>query len=494
MKTFIKVRKNNEIKKILACLLSATILLNFGSYKKVKAIDPVTTVTVIGAVVSIGGMVVNAVKYVVDATGKIQKVISERYDIKKYNEETERYQGLVTMAEATARIQDITLDRSFRRIYGQQIAKEQCLDALAGCLQNIYREISGRGGTVDKKGNVVYIIGGSGVGKSTMARAIAEAMLKYSSHTFFFINSSQINREQSLGDQLFRLTTKIANLKDAKTLGAPAKSDEMLTGTYDARVASPMLEHIFRWGQFGTVILIDEFEKMKEICTPPSAGAEYADKSADEIIKSIAENGYYMVGTEKIDCSKTLFLITTNETKEQLHANFGQGGARGGGIQRLNVIEFEDLDEGCCRKIVEDLANDVIKELTRPDGHYKLKEVVFSREAVDNMAKFIFSDKLKHARAKFDLEKKIYRMFIFEPEKFKDISCIINYVPALGEEKPTISEFANEEEPVVTAPKIGTFSIEELTSGLLTKSKLAITPVCPFEEDEEKFMKYLASL
>ena len=42
------------------------------------------------------------------------------------------------------------------------------------------------------------------------------------------------------------------------------------------------------------------------------------DKSGDEILKSISSNGDYTVGTEEVDCSKALFIVTSNETREQL--------------------------------------------------------------------------------------------------------------------------------------------------------------------------------
>lgn len=421
-----------KFKKILSLILSFILFFSFCPYKKVKAVGP-GTIAVVGAVVTIGGMAVNAVKILVDGGGTLVRAVSNGYNMPRYNAETERYKGFRPMLESTRMITDIVNGTSTIKIYGQEIAKRQCLEALAGCIGNIYSEINSERLSTDKRGNIVYMIGRSGVGKTTMARAIADALLKYSLYTCIFIDSSQINREQPLGEQLFKITNKIANLRRIKTLfGAlfGEKRDEE-SGTYDAKVASPLLDHLSRWCE--SVVIIDEFEKMKSICTPAEAPPDYEDRSADEIIKSIAANGYYMVGTQKIDCSKTLFMITTNETREQLYENFGHGGAKGGGVQRLNIIEFENLSKDCCRRIVNDMIKFIRDRLTDPTGEFKIKRVEFSEETLDRMADYILNDKLKQARAKIDLEQNILSLFIYELKTHMNKSFIVNYVPSLQE-------------------------------------------------------------
>ena len=113
----------------------------------------------------------------------------------------------------------------------------------------------------------------------------------------------------------------------------------------------------------------------------------------------------------EIDCSRTLFLITTNETREELEKNFGVDGVKGGGVQRLNVIEFDDLTLEACRGIANDLAETVSNVLTDKQGPFKIKSVSFEEKSMEAMANYIFNDKVMQGRAKNKLEDKIYSLF-----------------------------------------------------------------------------------
>lgn len=122
---------------------------------------------------------------------------------------------------------------------------------------------------------------------------------------------------------------------------------------------------------------------------PTGTSIDGEDKSADEIFRSISSTGKYKFMNKEVDCSKILFLVTTNETREQLEKNFGIGGAQGGGVQRLNIVEFEHLPLDACRGIANDVVEEVTKVLTNSEGLFRLKKVNFSKETVEAMAKFI---------------------------------------------------------------------------------------------------------
>lgn len=184
-----------------------------------------------------------------------------------------------------------------------------------------------------------------------------------------------------------------------------------------------MLKHLLTW--YDSVVIIDEYEKMKKQSAKPGTTimmggmsmpiteaktAEY-DNSADEVLRSIASTGKYKFMNKEVDCSKTLFLITTNETKEELEQNFGIGGVKGGGIQRLNVIEFEDLTFDACKGIANDLIQTVSNVLTDKEGPFKAKSISFEGKSLDAMANYIFNDKVMQGRAKNKLEDKIYSLF-----------------------------------------------------------------------------------
>ncbi len=407
-----------KFKKILAFILSFTLLFSFSYRQKAKAVGPMVACLLVTTGISALGFVWGIIK-----EGMIVKLNHD--EANKLKEEIEKHKGFRSRLEATKLIKDVINGTSPIRIYGQEKAKGQCVSALSGCLENIY------GNPSEVRGNVVYMIGDSGVGKTTMAKALANAFLKHSEKTCVFIDSSQVNNEQPLGEQLFKTITKAVNLKkdkNWKNLWGSLDIAENKGGSYDVRVASVILEHIFHYCE--VVVIIDEFDKMKLACKPSDASEEYEDRSADEIIKSIAANGKYIVGSNTVDCKKVLLFVTTNETKEQLYKNFGYKGSTGGGVQRLNVIEFDSLDKDCCKRIIDDMVKNIQKNLTNSQGDYKIRHIKFSEETLKNMADYILNDKIKQARAKFDLEQSIYALFSFELEKNINKSFEIHYTPS----------------------------------------------------------------
>lgn len=50
--------------------------------------------------------------------------------------------------------------------------------------------------------------------------------------------------------------------------------------------------------------------------------------------------------------------------------NYGVDGANDGGVQRLDIIEFDNLKFEDCRRIVIDVINQVRTELTDVNGNY----------------------------------------------------------------------------------------------------------------------------
>lgn len=411
-----------KFKKTLAWIASISLLFSFGYEKKVKAIDPVSIFMIAPA---ISGAGVSLTEFVI-ALIKDGVIIKNNYDeAQKIKQEIEKYKGLRSRQEATRLIIDVVNGISPIKIYGQDRAKRQCKAALSGCLENIY------GNPSEIRGNVVYMIGPSGVGKTTMVKALANAFLKHSEKSCLFLDSNSINNEQTLGEQLFKTTTKSVNLKKDKNfrnLWGTLDIKENGEGSYDIRVASRILQHIFNYCD--CIVIIDEYDKMKQACRPADALEDYEDRTADEIIKSISDRGEYDVGNNKIDCRKTLFFITSNETKEELYSNFGYNGSTGGGVQRINVIEFDKLNLDCCKRIIDDVIKKVKQNLMNPKGDFKINKVVFSDETLQNMAGYIYGDEVKQARAKFDLEQNIYALFNFELCENVNKSFEVIYTPS----------------------------------------------------------------
>ena len=396
-----------ELKKILVAILSCIVLFSFSC--EGKNVGAVTDIKKASLIVKTG---VKTISFLWGVVRNGTVVLLNRSEVSKMKKEIEKHKGFRTRAEITKLIKGIMEGSSDIKIYGQEKAKKQCKSALASCLENIY------GNPSEKRGNVVYIIGESGVGKTAMARALACAFLKYHEKSSVFIDSSHINNEQSLGEQLFKTVTKSVNLKKEKNwrnLWGILNFEENIVGNCDIKVASRILEHIY--SHYESVVILDEYDKMKLMCKPADAPEEYEDRTADEILKCIASRGEYYVGNNIIDCRKVLFFVTTNETKEQLYEKFGYKGSVGGGAQKLNVIEFDNLDKSCCRNIVGDMVSHVKENLTRQTGDYKLKSVCFSNETLEQMSEYILGNTVKQARAKFDLEQNIYALFCFELEQ-----------------------------------------------------------------------------
>lgn len=362
-----------------------------------------------------GSMIVSVVPNI---CRNIWNFISSAYDDLSTYREVEKYKGFKDPREVMRRLEDIAENRSDIRIYGQEKAKKQMLEALSGIVARIDNIKRRESDVREIRGNIVYIIGAPGTGKTKMCYAIADALLKHSNKTSIFCHSESITSESELGTQLF----KTVNAKDI----GKKRHKNIFTGSdgiVPKEEESPMLKHLLTWPE--SVVIIDEYEKMKQksakpgtvmnvggmsIPMPGATGA-VVDNSADEILRSIASTGKYKFMNKEVDCSRTLFLITTNETCEELEKNFGIGGVGGGGAQRLNIIEFDYLSIEACQGIVNDVVQNVTDVLTDKQGPFKLKDVVLDKESLEAMAKYIFDDKLMQGRAKNKLEDKIYSSF-----------------------------------------------------------------------------------
>lgn len=313
-----------------------------------------------------------------------------------------------------------------RPIYGQEKAKQQLFDVLSNIAVKVHKAGSGKISHRDLTGNIVYIRGNSGTGKTEMCREIAKAFLNVSSCSSLFVHSEEITQEAELGTQLFKLIST-ADIGKKRPINYFTGNN----GIVPKNEESPVLKHILKW--VDNVVIIDEYDKMKQktskaasstvtingVSVPKTALGNannsgvnmHNDTSADEVLRSIASTGKYKFMNKEVDCSRTLFLITTNETREQIEQNFGVGGQTGGGAQRLNIIDFEDLTYDACTGIVSDLIVSINNELTDLTEPYGLSELIITPESKKLMSDYIFDDKILQGRAKFALERKIYGLF-----------------------------------------------------------------------------------
>lgn len=349
-----------------------------------------------------------------------------------------KFKGFKDPNEIMHNLEDIVNNKSRIRIYGQEKAKKQMLEALSGVIARIDNLKRHPNNSKEIRGNIVYLIGKPGTGKSKMCDAIAEAFLKNPKVTSIFCHSENIESTAELGTQLFK-TVMTKDIGEKRTKNIFSQSD----GIVPKEEESPMLKHLLNWKE--SVVIIDEYEKMKlksnksggmtnygGVCMPNLAtkttDESKMDNSADEILRSIASTGKYRFMNKEIDCSKVLFLVTTNETREEVEKNFGISGINGGGAQRLNIIEFDELNMGACKGIALDLVKNVKSVLTDKQGPFKLKDVVFNEECIDAMAKYIFENKTMQGRTKNILEDKIYELFAKSMGKDTDKTSDVKFI------------------------------------------------------------------
>lgn len=323
----------------------------------------------------------------------------------------DKHKGYKPAVKANDFLEEISEGTSNIRVYGQEKAKEQCLPIVMDSLNNIENAIKG---TSERRlaGNVIYVIGPPGTGKTTMVNAIGEAILKDPKKAMLVVDSSHVSNRYPLGDQLFK-TIGVKNIGGNEAINEQEKE-------------APILEHLLKYdGE--VVVFIDDFDKLKQLSNPDagivnqyekcengaceSAYGKREDKTADEILKTIAETGEYTVSNTKIDCRKAIFFVATNEKRADLEKNFGVGGVNGGGVQRVDVIEFENLQFEDCYRIAIDIINEVRDELTDVSGNYKLASFLVNDDSIKSLASIIESDKVNQGRLRKFLKRQILSLF-----------------------------------------------------------------------------------
>lgn len=335
----------NKLKKFLAGILSAMLLFVNGFH---------TTTNVTVAV----GSLLTGIADAIHETFEIYKMGSEIYIAikEKHNEEEFRERiiqfikscksGFKTNCyEAIGNIKN-NVGRSPIQFYGQHAAKDKCVYALTYYFDRLCdfkaqtekRELISDKFRLEPR-NVFYILGEPGTGKTTLAMAIADAVLKDATYTLFIAEVSEIVRGKPLGDQLFKVQQKFFSVEAKKWLslseftqdqsdsregefnshkinaqGQSSSQKEELTSRCpiveqreaSAQLISNMLAHLILC-DYKAVIVIENYNLMKKTANP-----EGNDTTADEILKSIASTGRYTIGSHVIDCSESLFIVTSH--------------------------------------------------------------------------------------------------------------------------------------------------------------------------------------
>ena len=196
--------------------------------------------------------------------------------------------------------------------------------------------------------DVLYLYGPSGVGKSFIAKRLPKALL--SEGEPLILSSSDVNKEkkESVVDQLFSST---------------AQNSEKFVPT------KPLIKYLKN--NPGGVVIFEEYDK---ICTP----------ALDEVIRGAIDQGIINIDGEKVNCSGTTFIFTSNEddismngfdensdlslSKENLEAGCTRVKHSKSFLNRIKKVKFKNLTSPEYADIIESHFNTVNNYWKNPNN------------------------------------------------------------------------------------------------------------------------------
>lgn len=208
-------------------------------------------------------------------------------------------------------------------IKGQEKAKKQVRSIILNIVdKNIQYKYSADKKTAGPGANIIYMVGASGVGKTTMANVI-KRVLNGSDSEVFSIEAADIDKNSgSVFQQLFGIKKQRINNSDLNSY-------------------SPLIQRVKDIPD--SVIVINEWDKIHT-------------KELDEALRTIVDRGYLMVGNEKVDFTATTIIITSNESSGSVNKGNNEVDNTDDGtgsrtfinhdkafLNRVKLIEFENL-------------------------------------------------------------------------------------------------------------------------------------------------------
>lgn len=218
-------------------------------------------------------------------------------------------------------------DTYLSAIKGQTCAKEKMRNIVLSIVDE-NRKRQGFGANTKENGaRVIYMVGPTGVGKSYSAEILTKVLTGINSKPYI-VEASDIDTQSKSSpvEQLFGMRTKKVSNNE----------------TYEC---SPLITQIKSTPEM--VVLINEYDKMHS-------------PELDEKLRTIMDHGYINVNGEKIDCSKTIFIVTSNEDYSSVNYsgkndNFDSTEDGTGSrtfvkhdpafLNRIKLVEFENLSK-----------------------------------------------------------------------------------------------------------------------------------------------------
>lgn len=207
------------------------------------------------------------------------------------------------------------IDLLFKEVKGQEKAKEEVRSIVYSILHE--RNHARLTGEKYKKGDVLYFVGPSRVGKSLMAQGLAKYKILSPYEEAYKISASEIdsdNKKDTIIDQLFGMSSYGGYGDYGGYYGGSG-------GGGASAISKPknLVKYISEHPN--GIVIIDEYDKMWS-------------KNLDEIFRSIVDSGVVNVKGQTIDCSGVTFILTSNESTQSI---------RGG---NQDEVIYKDEDDG----------------------------------------------------------------------------------------------------------------------------------------------------
>jgi ATP-dependent Clp protease ATP-binding subunit ClpA len=400
-------------------------------------IGPVLGVgAVVGLIISDLGAVSSAVSKIDNASWSFSKLIQKFADFRKSVSNKINHIEL-SLDDAFGNLRYL-----FEEIKGQEKAKEQIKSIVYGILHR-----KNQAKLVDKKydrGDVLLFYGPSGVGKTLIAKGLAEYKILTSNAEPFYISASEVDKDskETVIEQLFGGGSYAYGGYDDyngsnKVSSAPKSLVKYLNSNPDG------------------VVIIDEYDKMWS-------------PALDEIFRTIMDHGVVSIKGQMIDCSGITFILTSNESAKSI-----QGGNQddqtpeevddGTGsrttnkhdksfLNRLQPVEFSNLSSKEYALIIQkDFKDDLVGYWANPEVNGI--DIVIDDVCLANMAKVVEN---KNIGARYitklqsdlfrDISMKVFDAEVKEKDFYRGKKILVSFNPATeeftlrGEEGKTVPE------------------------------------------------------
>lgn len=309
------------------------------------------------------------------------------YTIYMYDYFKDKFRDGVHFLDWLHPVKTVTVDESISKLNegllelkGQEKAKKEIRKIVYGIAHNKNQAVFNH--ETYSHGDIIYILGPSGVGKTFVSLRIAKAL---SNHEPFIISASEVDLQDknTVIDQLFNF--------DSYNYGYG-------TGLKESKRLVKYLQN-----HKGGVVIINEYDKMWS-------------PALDEVMRTIADQGIVNIKGQFIDCRDTTFIITSNECTKAITSG-----------NQDKITDTDEIDDGTGSR------TDTVKH----DKSFlnRVKKIVFdnlAEEDYESIVRTEYGEKFKNYWkdfANFDLDlEEVYKHVAKKAVAENNGSRVINSV------------------------------------------------------------------